>query len=99
MLPGAIRDESAFYQAETQNLTRENQLLKQRIRELGESTVSVRGSHVYPLTKLAERQIADMNPTSQITHSPSISSGLAPSLHHVNSDSFGTGDDPAAPAT
>jgi hypothetical protein len=37
MLPGAAtgRDESAFYQAETQNLTRENQMLKLRIRELG----------------------------------------------------------------
>lgn len=36
-LPGAAigRDESAFYQAETQNLTRENQMLKLRIRELG----------------------------------------------------------------
>jgi hypothetical protein len=32
---GASRDESAFYQAETQNLTRENQMLKLRIRELG----------------------------------------------------------------
>ncbi|KIW08865.1 uncharacterized protein PV09_00789 [Verruconis gallopava] len=30
----AVRDESAFYQAETQNLTRENQMLKLRIREL-----------------------------------------------------------------
>jgi hypothetical protein len=29
------RDESAFYQAETQSLTRENQMLKVRIRELG----------------------------------------------------------------
>jgi hypothetical protein len=37
MLPGSAtgRDESAFYQAETQNLTRENQMLKIRIRELG----------------------------------------------------------------
>jgi hypothetical protein len=34
--PSATRDESAFYQAETQNLTRENQMLKLRIRELGE---------------------------------------------------------------
>lgn len=36
-LPAAAtgRDESAFYQAETQNLTRENQMLKLRIRELG----------------------------------------------------------------
>ncbi|WPG97894.1 Hypothetical protein R9X50_00067600 [Acrodontium crateriforme] len=30
----ASRDESTFYQAETQTLTRENQMLKQRIREL-----------------------------------------------------------------
>jgi hypothetical protein len=35
----AVRDESAFYQAETQNLTRENQMLKLRIRELGEAFV------------------------------------------------------------
>ena len=33
----ATRDESAFYQAETQMLTRENQMLKLRIRELGMS--------------------------------------------------------------
>src|SRR5579862_6882061 len=32
---GGSRDESAFYQAETQMLTRENQMLRQRIRELG----------------------------------------------------------------
>lgn len=31
------RDESAFYQAETQMLVRENQMLKHRIRELGKS--------------------------------------------------------------
>lgn len=30
----STRDESAFYQAETANLTRENQMLRQRIREL-----------------------------------------------------------------
>lgn len=30
------RDESAFYQAETQSLVRENQMLRHRIRELGE---------------------------------------------------------------
>jgi hypothetical protein len=37
--PATGRDESAFYQAETQNLTRENQMLKLRIRELGRSHV------------------------------------------------------------
>lgn len=34
--PSATRHESAFYQAETQTLTRENQMLKLRIRELGQ---------------------------------------------------------------
>jgi hypothetical protein len=34
-LLGGTRDDAAFYQAETVNLTRENQLLKFRIRELG----------------------------------------------------------------
>jgi len=32
------RDESAFYQAETQMLIRENQMLKHRIRDLGETS-------------------------------------------------------------
>ncbi|KAJ4353492.1 uncharacterized protein N0V89_005222 [Didymosphaeria variabile] len=40
----STRDESAFYQAETQNLTRENQMLKQRIRE----TTAVRGQSHEP---------------------------------------------------
>lgn len=31
------RDESAFYQAEASMLSRENQMLRQRIRDLGES--------------------------------------------------------------
>ena len=31
------RDEGAYYQAETQTLTRENQMLRMRIRELGKS--------------------------------------------------------------
>lgn len=30
------RDETAFYQAETSSLVRENQMLRHRIRELGE---------------------------------------------------------------
>lgn len=30
-----VRDESAYYQAETQSLVRENQMLRHRIRELG----------------------------------------------------------------
>lgn len=38
----AGRDESAFYQAETQSLVRENQMLRHRIRELGVSSVCSR---------------------------------------------------------
>jgi hypothetical protein len=47
---GGFRDESAFYQAETQTLTRENQMLRHRIRELerllAEATGAVEGGHV-----------------------------------------------------
>jgi hypothetical protein len=52
MLPGSAtgRDESAFYQAETQNLTRENQMLKMRIRELGGSCI-LSNHHHQRLTK------------------------------------------------
>lgn len=39
-LLGGTRDECAFYQAETQMLTRENQMLKLRIRELGKHLCS-----------------------------------------------------------
>ncbi|KAF1838860.1 hypothetical protein BDW02DRAFT_594191 [Decorospora gaudefroyi] len=76
--PATSRDESAFYQAETQNLTRENQMLKLRIREL-------------------ERQLADQNPTSRITHSPVMHSGLAPTFSREGPDpSNETGHPPAS---
>lgn len=39
------RDESAFYQAETQMLTRENQMLRHRIRDLGKSGGAARAGH------------------------------------------------------
>lgn len=32
---GSVTDSNDYYRAETQNLTRENQMLRQRIRELG----------------------------------------------------------------
>lgn len=78
MLPAAAtaRDESAFYQAETQNLTRENQMLKLRIREL-------------------ERQLAESNPTAQITHSPVIHSRLAPAASQENAGQGSEEDQPA----
>lgn len=86
MLPGSAtgRDESAFYQAETQNLTRENQMLKLRIRELG---AYLQYANVYSHTDIkTERQLSDMNPTSQITQSPVIHSGLNPNSSHEGAD-------------
>lgn len=41
---GRGRDEAAFYQAETQMLTRENQMLKMRIRELERQLLDASGS-------------------------------------------------------
>ena len=41
-LLGGTRDECAFYQAETQTLTRENRMLKLRIRELGKQISAMR---------------------------------------------------------
>jgi hypothetical protein len=78
MLPGSAtgRDESAFYQAETQNLTRENQMLKLRIRELGTCLYSP--ASIHNANAHSERQLSDMNPTSQVTQSPVIHSGLNP---------------------
>jgi hypothetical protein len=40
------RDEHAFYQAETQTLTRENQMLRHRIRELERQLTDSTGGHV-----------------------------------------------------
>jgi hypothetical protein len=41
------RDESAFYQAETQMMVRENQMLRQRIRELGMSYMLFKILYIY----------------------------------------------------
>ncbi|GIZ36933.1 hypothetical protein CKM354_000039800 [Cercospora kikuchii] len=43
-LLGGTRDETAFYQAETQTLTRENQMLKLRIRELEHQIAALGGT-------------------------------------------------------
>jgi hypothetical protein len=51
----AGRDESAFYQAESQMLIRENQMLRHRIREMGELLFPrFGGSRVEPLTNSVE---------------------------------------------
>lgn len=43
----SMSDEGAFYQAETQMLTRENQMLRQRIRELGMSFKGIRSRYAW----------------------------------------------------
>lgn len=75
MLPGGSqtnRDDVAYYQAETQMLTRENQMLKMRIRELG-SSVAV--PLLAACLRGAERQLNDGG--SVTTSSPSNPSNLA----------------------
>jgi len=76
MMPGG-RDESAFYQAETQMLIRENQMLRHRIRELGKF-VAERHREAPKLT-LAEKQLSELSGTAasaSITHEPVQASRL-----------------------
>jgi hypothetical protein len=78
------RDESAFYQAETQMMVRENQMLRQRIRELGTSLrvaynspyflQSLFGRHQKLTAK--ERQVSELHANSAITHEPATPSQL-----------------------
>ncbi|KAH8725571.1 hypothetical protein GQ44DRAFT_739419 [Phaeosphaeriaceae sp. PMI808] len=64
MLPGSAigRDESAFYQAETSNLTRENQMLKLRIRELERQL-----SDMNPISHVTQSPVihSSLNPTTR----------------------------------
>ncbi|KAK4204987.1 hypothetical protein QBC40DRAFT_272127 [Triangularia verruculosa] len=59
------RDESAFYQAETQMLTRENQMLKHRIKELERQLAETNGSNA-SITH-------EPSHPSHLTHSTSVS--------------------------
>lgn len=72
------RDESAFYQAETQMLVRENQMLKHRIRELGKLMITryfvERRSNI---NKLIEKQLSETQTAPAIPHEPSNPSHLA----------------------
>lgn len=68
----SMMDDGAFYQAETQMLTRENQMLRARIRELG----TCFSASVGPCPNIkTERQLSELSPTS--INSPPISSSLA----------------------
>jgi len=75
------RDESAFYQAETQMLIRENQMLRHRVRDLGRPRVPFfkpRASCIRTLTWdfTSEKQLADLTPNSPVAHEPYIPSHL-----------------------
>ena len=72
---GASRDEAAFYQAEAQSLTRENQMLRQRIRELGMSSLQEARCCEAAADQDLERQAHERTSTSQTV--PSTSSALA----------------------
>lgn len=60
------RDESAFYQAETQMLTRENQMLKHRVKELERLLNESSGTNLSSITH-------EPSHSSHLTHSTSIS--------------------------
>ena len=66
------RDESAFYQAETQMLVRENQMLKHRVRELGmfapSPTTPSSQVSCSPGTDTCNRKAALRNPHGQPRH-------------------------------
>ncbi|KAJ5437660.1 hypothetical protein N7445_006204, partial [Penicillium cf. griseofulvum] len=66
------RDESAFYQAEASSLSRENVLLRQRIRELEWISIYAR-----ILITSTERQISGLT-TSQSASSATTTSGISP---------------------
>ncbi|KAF2004588.1 hypothetical protein P154DRAFT_403240, partial [Amniculicola lignicola CBS 123094] len=68
-LPGSAgavnRDESTFYQAETQNLTRENQMLKLRIRELERQLSELNPTSGITHTPVRSSSLADSPPISR----------------------------------
>lgn len=79
--PSATRDESAFYQAETQTLTRENQMLKLRIRELGQCLLTC-----WYCTELTIHRATTPRYKSYISHY-TLASGcvaLGSAAHHPN---------------
>jgi len=62
------RDESAFYQAETQMLVRENQMLRHRVRELGKSVLNPGG--LFLANTDTEKQLTDVGTGSPVAHEP-----------------------------
>lgn len=72
------RDESAFYQAETQMLTRENQMLRHRIRDLGKTYYSAAFTLRNPQANRVdtEKQLADVSVSPSTASLPPLPSHL-----------------------
>ena len=84
------RDENAFYQAETQMLIRENQMLRHRIRDLGRFRLAHSNKYVGLLIDAPERQLSELTGNgggSSITHEPPHSSNLNRSTSVSEDDS------------
>jgi hypothetical protein len=77
------RDESAFYQAETQMLTRENQMLRHRIRDLGMPGFLFLTYRLI-LTFYLEKQLAEFSASSTTATDPSVPSQLTRSSTTVD---------------
>jgi hypothetical protein len=72
----SLRDESAYYQAETSALTRENQMLRARIRELEKQVNEL--NHVPANTPARESNLA--SPPVEAQEEPGESSGVVEKL-------------------
>jgi hypothetical protein len=64
------RDETTYYQAETQSLVRENQMLRHRIRELGKLSSPYSRLAYAPANPCLERQLSEAHANASITREP-----------------------------
>ncbi|KAI0599411.1 hypothetical protein F4775DRAFT_551273 [Biscogniauxia sp. FL1348] len=87
-----VRDESAYYQAETQSLVRENQMLRHRIRELGKPSYTPYLHTAAALTETpTERQLSEAHTNTAVTREP---------VHHSHlTHSTSASEEEGTPAT
>ncbi|TPX21714.1 hypothetical protein DIZ76_015676 [Coccidioides immitis] len=81
------RDESAFYQAETANLTRENQMLRLRIRELERQVSQLTASP--PHMPVAPSNLTSSTSAESVPATPSVSEGEPPLASQPSSREIG----------
>jgi hypothetical protein len=72
------RDESAFYQAETQMLTRENQMLRHRIRDLEKQLTDLSASPTAAAEPAVSSQLTRSSTNADEEHRPSTDGGEKP---------------------